>query len=65
MPFSNSSSIVSHFPPDDLATTLDSCDTYTDGFWYFSHDEISATGSGDLTHGTRAEYRTAIATAAE
>lgn len=57
--------IVSHFPPDDLVTTLDSCDTYTDGFWYFSHDEISATGSGDLTHGTRAEYRTAIATADE
>jgi hypothetical protein len=32
---------------------------------FFSHDAISATATGDLTHGTRAEYRTAIATAAE
>jgi len=51
--------------PEDLQTTLANCDTYTDGFWYFSHDELSVSGTGDLTFGTRAEYREAISAAAE
>ncbi len=55
--------ILSHFPPEALGDVLASCDDHTDGFWYFSHDEISANATGDLAFGTREQYRTAIATA--
>jgi hypothetical protein len=57
--------IVSHFPPTLLTTVLENCTGYTDGFWYFSHDEISAGGTGDLAHGTREAYRDAILAAGD
>ena len=57
--------IVSHFPPTLLTTVLENCTGHTDGFWYFSHDEISASGTGDLFHGTREEYRNAILAATD
>jgi len=53
--------IVSHFPPTEFATVLDNCKEWTDGFWYFSHDEVSAIDHHPLQFGTREEYRTAIA----
>jgi hypothetical protein len=56
---------VSHFPPTLLTTVLENCTGYTDGFWYFSHDEISANGTGDLAHGTREAYRDAILAAGD
>ena len=52
--------ILSHFPPDTLASVLDSCASWTDGFWYYSHAEISALAAGAPAHGTRAAYRAAI-----
>ncbi|MFH1437153.1 MAG: hypothetical protein ABIJ56_15705 [Pseudomonadota bacterium] len=55
--------IMSHFPPENLTDVLNNCTQFTDGFWYFSHNEISATGEGDLPFGTREEYRTAITNA--
>ena len=55
--------IMSHFPPENLTDVLNNCTQFTDGFWYFSHNEISTTGEGDLPFGTREEYRTAITNA--
>jgi hypothetical protein len=55
--------IVSHFPPTDLTAVLENCTSLTDGFWYFSHDEISANATADLAHGTREQYRNAISAA--
>jgi hypothetical protein len=57
--------IVSHFPPDALTAVLGNCGDFTDGFWYFSHDEISENASQELVFGTRSEYRDAVTLAGE
>jgi hypothetical protein len=56
--------IVGHFTPDDLRTALEAGLGYADGCWLFSFDELSATAAGDPRHGTRADYRAAVAAAA-
>jgi hypothetical protein len=56
--------IVSLFPPENLAQVLGNCGQYTDGFWYFAHDEVSDITPVDPVFGTRADYRDAIALAA-
>jgi hypothetical protein len=57
--------IVSLFPPENLTQVLGNCGQYTDGFWYFAHDEVSDITPVDPVFGTRAEYRDAIALAAD
>jgi hypothetical protein len=53
--------ILGHFPPPELQTALANCLENTDGFWYYSHDELSELAASDPPHGSRADYRAAIA----
>jgi hypothetical protein len=57
--------IVGNFAPDGLRTALESGLAEADGFWFFSFDEVSDTAAADPPHGARADYRAAIAAAAE
>ncbi|MBN1774003.1 MAG: hypothetical protein JXB32_22275 [Deltaproteobacteria bacterium] len=56
--------IVGYFAPDDLRTALEAGLDFADGFWLYSFDELSATAAADPRHGTRADYRAAVAAAA-
>ena len=55
--------IVGHFTPDDLRTALEAGIAFADGFWLFPFDELSETAASGPRHGTREEYRAAVAAA--
>jgi hypothetical protein len=53
--------ILGNFDPEGFATGLESGLSHSDGFWFFSADELSDTADHDPAHGTRAAYRAAVA----